>query len=273
MTAMHPRLSINQVSFREEALEDFVGHCQSLGAHHVALTSPQLLEEGGLARAKKLFGGDGLQLEAIQHRFATPPNNLDADDGTANTTLVRLIRLAEQLGATSIYMSAGGRGSLDWQSAADRFCQLIAPAVAEARERGVALLVETAGIMYVDTTIAHNLVDTIALIERAGIGICLELFYCWSEGGIYELIRRAMPRCGLVQVSDYVAGDRSFPARAVPGDGAVPLAPLVASVLEAGYMGLFDIEIIGPRIDAEGHLAAAARAAEVMGSILTALGA
>jgi sugar phosphate isomerase/epimerase len=78
---------------------------------------------------------------------------------------------------------------------------------------------------------------------------------------------------GLVQVSDYVLGDRSTPCRAVPGDGVVPLDCIIGDVLEAGYEGVFDIELVGPRIVAEGAYAATERAALNVSDILTRLGA
>jgi sugar phosphate isomerase/epimerase len=82
-----------------------------------------------------------------------------------------------------------------------------------------------------------------------------------------------MPDTRLVQVSDYVLGDRVTPHRAVIGDGTVPVERLCGQLLELGYRGVFDLELTGPRIDAEGHRAAFARAAENLSEILTRLGA
>ena len=77
-----------------------------------------------------------------------------------------------------------------------------------------------------------------------------------------------MPRCRLVQVSDYVYGDRSMPCRAVPGDGAIPLKQILEWTLRAGYAGTFDLELIGPRIDAEGRIKAVRRSADRLDEIL-----
>jgi hypothetical protein len=44
-------------------------------------------------------------------------------------------------------------------------------------------------------------------------------------------------------------------------------------VLEAGYSGVFDIELVGPRIKAEGARPATERAAQMVSEILTRLGA
>jgi sugar phosphate isomerase/epimerase len=82
-----------------------------------------------------------------------------------------------------------------------------------------------------------------------------------------------MRRVGLVQVSDYVLGDRTYPCRAVPGDGAIPLERLIGDLLDAGYAGVFDIELVGPRIAAEGPRVACTRAGEYVSEILLNLGA
>ena len=82
-----------------------------------------------------------------------------------------------------------------------------------------------------------------------------------------------MPNTGLVQISDYVSGDRSTPNRAVPGDGMVPNERLLRDLLDLGYEGVFDLELVGPRIEAEGCHAATRRACENLSELLTKLGA
>jgi sugar phosphate isomerase/epimerase len=93
------------------------------------------------------------------------------------------------------------------------------------------------------------------------------------EAGLKTLLRQAIPMTALVQVSDYVLGDRTAPCRAVPGDGVIPLDRILGDVLEAGYQGIFDIELVGPRIAAEGARAATERGAQRVSEILTRLGA
>jgi sugar phosphate isomerase/epimerase len=107
----------------------------------------------------------------------------------------------------------------------------------------------------------------------AGIGVCIDLYSCWAEAGLKASIERAMPRCHLIQIGDYVYGDRCLPGRAVVGDGVIPFRRLLEWALEAGYADGFDLELIGPRIEDEGRLAATRRTAENLGAILHALGA
>ena len=82
-----------------------------------------------------------------------------------------------------------------------------------------------------------------------------------------------MPRCRLVQVSDFVRGRRALPDRGVPGDGVIPLERLLGLLLDQGYTGAFDLELLGPRIEGEGVSTAVARAGQFLDDILIRLGA
>jgi sugar phosphate isomerase/epimerase len=208
----------------------------------------------------------------VNHPFATFPD-LEGDGDKTSARLLEAIDIAATLGAPNIYLVTGGRGRLLWEAAAQRFADLIAPCLPAARAKGVQLLVETASPFNVDIHIAHTLDDTIRLAEIAGIGVCIELHACWYEGGLTEKFARAMPLTHLVQVSDYVLGDRTAPCRAVIGDGVIPLERLIGDLLEAGYRGVFDLELVGPRIQEEGAASATRRAAENLSEILIKLGA
>jgi sugar phosphate isomerase/epimerase len=157
-------------------------------------------------------------------------------------------------------MTSGPRGDLSWKEAAARFSDEIAPCVELARKAGISLGLEPTSHLYADVSIAHRLADAVALARDAGINVGLDLFPCWVDSDIEDAIATAGPLCAFVQVSDYVLGDRGLPCRAVPGDGAVPLDRLVCLILATGYRGPFDIEVIGPRLLAEGREAALRRA-------------
>jgi sugar phosphate isomerase/epimerase len=272
ISTVHPRISINQICFSGGSLVEFLGRARALGAQRIAFNSPSLLTPRAVAQAQTTLADSGLAVESICHPFATHPS-LDGGTAQARDTLLKLIEIGAQLKARSIYLLTGGRGTLDWEQAAERFVGAVAPCRASASAAGLSLMIENASALYADLHIAHSLADTIRLAEMARIGVCIELFHCWAEAGVAELCVRALPRCDLVQVSDYVLGDRSLPNRAVPGDGTIPLEKIIGILLRAGYNGAFDIELVGPRIDAEGHYAATHRAAERLSQILAKLGA
>ena len=86
-------------------------------------------------------------------------------------------------------------------------------------------------------------------------------------------MRRNIDLIGLAQISDYVIGTTQTGDRAVPGDGDIPLERLLAMVLDAGFEGSFDLEVMGPRVEAEGYPAAVRRSVERASELLDRVGA
>jgi sugar phosphate isomerase/epimerase len=271
---MHARISVNQICFPGASLDVLAGHWRALHARRVSFVSPTLLADDLSPVQRALAAGDH-RVETITHVFL-PGQHLSPDPASwqaARENLSKLIQRADTLRARSIYLITGGHGALTWEEAADAFSAAVAPCAAQARDVGIAIMIENAPALYADVHLTHSLRDTVTLAEMAGIGVCIDLFACWTEAGLRDSIERAVPRCGVIQVGDYVYGDRALPSRAVPGDGNIPLQRPIGWALEAGYAGAFDLELLGPRIDREGHLGATARAAGQVGAILQALGA
>lgn len=254
---MHDRLSVHNVTFSGESLWELNEHWRRLGLKRLSLLDFQLFDPA----LPPLIAEHGYRTQAVFHAFSQP------DD------LLRVIDAAAAIHADMVYLLTGGRGPLTWEQAADRFCAAVAPCAAAARDAGVSLAIENASSLYADIHIAHSLRDTITLAEMAGLDICIDLFHCWAEADIDTLVLRALPRTRLIQLSDYVLGDRALPARAVPGDGAIPVERFLEQVLSAGYRDGFDLELIGPRIESEGRLDAARRGCETVAAMLHRLGA
>lgn len=250
------RLSVHSVTFYGATLEQLRSHWETLGVSRLSLIDTQLREPG----LPEMISAQGHAVESVFHMF-------DTADG-----LRRVIEAAGEVDARVIYMLTGGRGDLTWEDAAARFCDAVQPCVDDAAAAEVALAIENASGLYADIHIAHTLRDTIELAEAAGLGVCIDLFHCWTEAHLLDLLDRALPRTELIQLSDYVLGDRALPARAVPGDGAIPLEALVGQALQRGYRHGFDLELIGPRIDREGRLEAAQRACCAVSAMLSSHG-
>jgi len=249
---MHERLSVHNVTFLGAGPAELQSNWKSLGLRHLSVLDTQLLDPA----FAQMIRAEQYAVEAVYHLFG----------GAAD--LSRLIDAAAATGARCIYMLTGGRMGLTWEQAAERFCRAIEPCVQQAAQAGVGLAIENASSLYADIHLAHSLRDTITLAELAGVGVCIDLFHCWAEADLAGLLKSALPRTQLIQLSDYVLGDRALPARAVPGDGAIPIEPFVAQALAGGYRFGFDLELLGPRIEAEGRLAAAGRACATVGAML-----
>jgi sugar phosphate isomerase/epimerase len=245
-----PLISINSLSLEPGLFEAHVETVAGLGAAAISPVRAEI-EAYGPSRAAKLLADAGLSVALLTHMafgFQTP------QEAKAETErLKETIDLAHAIGSPAVCMTTGGRGVLTWKDAAARFAAEIQPGAQYARSAGVSLAIEPVSHLYADASIAHRLSDLVAVAKAAGISVGIDLFACWVDSDLEDALAAAAPLCAFVQVSDYVLGDRGLPCRAVPGDGAVPLDLIVRRLLESGYRGPFDLEVIGPRLAEEGH--------------------
>jgi sugar phosphate isomerase/epimerase len=215
---------------------------------------------------RKLGPGDDDLLSASGVRFADVIGV--GADGVAGG-----IAVAQRLGAPLVVLTTGPAGPRPWEEAADAFAATMAPLVAQAAAAGVALVLEHTNSLRADVGFVHTLRDAVDLARRVGLGVCLEVNACWGERNLATTIRDGIDVLRLVQVSDYGVGTTSTPDRLVPGDGDIPLERILGEVLDAGYRGAFELELVGPRIEAEGYAAAITRGIDRMDQLLDRLGA
>jgi len=262
---MHPNISINTLCFAVGERDEQIERVARIGVRAITPDLEQVTRLGE-RRVTALLRDTGLKVAALTHRaFGFATTEL-ANAGRER--LIRTIEIAAQIGAPTIVMTTGGRGPLNWSDAADRFAEAIAPCAQLARQAGIALGVEPTSHLYADASIVHRLSDTTHVCRQAGIGVTIDLFACWVDADIESAIVEAAEFTAFVQVSDCVSGDRALPCRAVPGDGAIPLDRIIPAIVRSGYRGWFDLEIIGPRLQAEGEEGGLRRAAERITEIL-----
>jgi sugar phosphate isomerase/epimerase len=145
-----------------------------------------------------------------------------------------------------------------WDERVARLSDALAPVVAHARARDVTVALEHTGSLRVDLSFVHRLRDAIDVAEQLEIGVCVELSSCWAERDVES--RLAHPRVAHVQLSDVAVPSLCTPDRAVPGDGDAPLDRLLGALHDADYAGAVELELVGPRIEAEGYEPAIRRA-------------
>jgi sugar phosphate isomerase/epimerase len=265
MNAMHRSISINTLCYAPAPLGILADTTARLGARGISPDLEQVLDFK-VAESARAIRDAGLAIATLTHRafaFATP-----GEAGAARERLNRTIGVAAEIGAQSIIMTTGGRGALNWNEAAEAFAEAIAPCAEAANQAGIPLGIEPTSHLYADVSIAHRLSDTVEIARRAGIAAMVDVFACWVDGNLDDALAQAAPISRVAQISDYVYGDRGLPCRAVPGDGAIPLERIVSGLVKGGFTGWYDLEIIGPRLQAEGQEAGLRRAGEYIGNLL-----
>ena len=56
-----------------------------------------------------------------------------------------------------------------------------------------------------------------------------------------------------MQVNDFAAGTLQTPDRVPLGDGMIPLRRIIGWLEDAGFRGDYDVELVGPRVEALGY--------------------
>jgi sugar phosphate isomerase/epimerase len=173
---------------------------------------------------------------------------------------------------TSVYITSGSSDGRTWDELLDAFAAALGPCVTDAAARGVRLSLEPS--LRCDASFVNTLRDAIEVAKVTGIGLVVDFGNCWMERDLTEVVRRAGPHIGLVQLCDVRLGPDAPPAgsRVVPGDGMLQLARLMGDVLDTGYDGLFDMEILGPDVEREGYASALRRGVDVASEFLASLG-
>jgi hydroxypyruvate isomerase len=134
-------------------------------------------------------------------------------------------------------------------------------AAARTLER-VAALGERAGVTFclenLNTAVDHpgvpfaRAADTLALVEavgRPGLRMMLDLYHAQiGEGNLIELLRRAGPLIGEVQVAD-------VPGRCEPGTGEINFPAIATALQEMGYRGTVGLEAWASSVGSEQALA------------------
>lgn len=267
----HPRVAVSGLCFPTLSAVDAVEATGRLGVAKTSMSSSKLREAGAesVLAACRQHGVDVVTTTGLVRFDLTPGADVTAQVERAREDIDQ----AAAVGATSVYTLTGRRVFDDWAGNVDAYVTLVGDLVDYAASKQVVIAVEPTNWLYADLNFVHTFHDAVALASRAGMHVCLDIFHVWTEGELREDLTRNIHLVSHVQISDMEPGARELPCRDMPGQGHVPIMAIMQWVLDAGYEGVFDLELSGPRIEAIGHREAAGRAAEWLSEALVALGA
>ncbi|WP_430334980.1 sugar phosphate isomerase/epimerase family protein [Rhodococcus sp. ACT016] len=180
------------------------------------------------------------------------------------SSLERAVDAAVATGAPTVCFTSGGSGRLSWEEAADAAVDRFGPLVEYAQARGIGLALENTMSIRSAMSFTHSVADIANLGRRLGVGLMVDLCSAWQERGLIQTIADNLDSIRIVQIGDRHAEATSVPNRRVPGEGSIPLDRMVSEVSALGYVGLVDLELLGPAIDEEGAESALARGLEWM---------
>ncbi|NUU20098.1 MAG: sugar phosphate isomerase/epimerase [Streptomycetaceae bacterium] len=251
----HPRLSVSAMCTYPWSFAEDLALWEELGIRRAGLILAKLeahgLRDALAALAKRGIAGTTI----ITHNFdLSAPDTWDA----TRAIIKRAVDVAADVGGTPYFTPGAGDGR-PADALAAALARAVEPCVAYADARGVRLAIEPT--LRRERSFVHTLGDGAEVAWQAGVSAVADLGNCWMEPGLDEVVRRVGPRIAVAQFADARtgAGGEASPGRAVPGDGDLDIGRFIRAVLATGYTGAFELELVGPRIEAEGHASATRR--------------
>ena len=240
-----PKMSLNQMTTYHWSLLDEVTQYQSAGIEAIGLWRPKLTDFGE-EKAVELIRESGLSVSNVSWAGGfTGTNEYSIDESLEDAR--DAIRLSAELNAECLMIASGSRSGHTVNHAR----RLVVSALQElgefAGEYGVTLAVQPMRKMFArDWTFLNTLDQALDLLDSIGlqnVKLGFDVYHLWQESNIVGRIAEFADSIATVQLSDWHVPTRSEQDRCLPGDGIIPLAAIVQSLLENGYQGSFDVLI------------------------------
>lgn len=237
----HPRLSVDAMCTYPWTFDQDLALWADMQVRHAGLLTPKLGDDAD-AKMEQLTAA-GIHASTL----ITESFDLAQPDSWKETQAAHrwAIDLMVRHGGHSIYFTPGRMTGAPWGEDLDRLADALAPTVAYARGTGVLAAIEPS--LRTSVSFVNTLRDAIDVAERTGIGLVADFGNMWMERDFRETLARAMPHIALMQIGDIVIGASGRPApggRAHIGEGELPLKRMMTDVLDAGYTGVFDLEVV-----------------------------
>jgi sugar phosphate isomerase/epimerase len=92
-----------------------------------------------------------------------------------------------------------------------------------------------------------SLSHTIQIVEALGrdnLDIVVDVWHAWPEPDLHERLRDHAHRIAALQVNDVREPERTWCDRLLPGDGRGVAPAMVAALLEGGFSGWYELEVM-----------------------------
>lgn len=239
---INPRLSVNAMCSYNWTFDQDVAFWSSEGVRNAGLLISKIGDDPATRMAELTAAGIRCSTLITECFDLLEPQGWDRTRASHRAA----IDLVAGEGGHSIYFTPGRTTSVTWREDLNQLAEAVAPSVAYAREKGVLAAIEPS--LRTSVSFVNTLRDAIDVAERTGLSLIADFGNMWMERDFRETLQRAMPHVALMQISDVIVGSSGRPApggRTHIGRGELPLHRMMQDVLDAGYDGVFDLEVVG----------------------------
>ena len=241
---------MNEVTTFRWSLEDDVRRYAAAGYEGIGVWRRKLADHGE-EQGVDLIAESGLRVTNLVWA-----GGFTGSDGRSLEESVQdaahALRLAGALGAGCLVVYPGGRNNHIFSHAERLLRTAIEQLLEYAADVEVPLAIEPMHpACAAEWTFLTDLESTVAFIEQFDspfLKLVFDSYHFGHDRSVLANLPEVVPHIGVVHL-----GDRSEPHgvdqdRRPLGEGSLQLAELVRGLLDAGYVGDFDVELIGPNI-------------------------
>ena len=242
------RISLNTATLREQwSLAECIEGCQRHGLGGISPWRDKL-HEMGVTKAAKAIRAAGLEVSGLcRGGWYTAEGALTQAVKDDNR---RAVDEAAELDAACLVMVVGGLpdGSRDLDNARAIVEEGLADTLDYARGQGVKVAIEPLHPMYAaDRACVNTTRQALDICDRLGegIGVAIDAYHVWWDPELKAQMLRAGPERFLAwHICDWLVPTRDLLTdRGMMGDGVIDLPLLGSWAREAGWTGLYEVEI------------------------------
>jgi sugar phosphate isomerase/epimerase len=250
---VEPRLSVSQITTLNAGFPDDVRSYAAAGLDGIGVWELKLGDSGdGDAAALELLAASGLEsaaaVPAIPSILPLPLLGGPEDPNERIDAYCRSIERLAPFNPSGLVLLTGTADGRDPDEARAIVADGLATIGAEAERHGVKIGLEPyqrdGGELW---TIVSSIPEAIELLEDAGdpraVGIQFDVWHLWNTPTLLDDIATQLHRFTGVHVCDVREPTRGWADRVLSGDGIADVPAILCALDDAGWDGLYDIEI------------------------------
>lgn len=245
-----PTLSMNEVTTFRWSLEEDVRRYVAAGYEGIGVWRRKLSDHGE-EQGVDLIAESGLRVTNLVWAGGfTGSDGRSLDESVQDA--MHALKLAGALGAGCLVVYPGGRNNHIFSHAERLLRMAIEQLLDYAADVEVALAIEPMHpACAAEWTFLSDLESTVAFIEQFDspfLKLVFDAYHFGHDRAVLANLPELVPHIGIVHLGDRREPHSVDQDRSPLGEGNLQLAELVRGLLEAGYVGDFDVELIGRTI-------------------------
>ena len=246
-----PRLSMNEVTTFRWTFEEDVQRYLEAGYDAIGVWR-QKIADFGEEDGVDLLAESGLRVTNLHWAGGfTGSDGRSLDDAIDDAA--HAIRLAGAMDAGCLVVYAGGRNNHTFRHAQRLLRSAIDRLLGLAEAADVTLAIEPMHpACAADWTFLTDLESTITFVESfqsENLKVVFDAYHFGHDRSVVANLSEIVPFTALVQLGDRRKAHNIDHDRCQLGCGIVPLPEIICQLLDAGYRGDFDVELIGQDIE------------------------